>query len=101
MRCIAEVLSMEEMDGILARLGNGLELAFERCKSWSRYAKELLNAVNRRIALELDHAKAVHRLAESASTALQDDHFMPLHSIYLKSFKVRAPLPLVHPTRSR
>lgn len=52
---------------------NGVELAFSRAKAWSKYCKEILNFVHRRINLESEHAKNVQKLSETTRTAIQDD----------------------------
>lgn len=70
---LAECATSEEIDKVLQRMENGVEIAFSRAKSWSKYCKEILNFVHRRINLESEHAKNVQKLAETTRLAIQDD----------------------------
>lgn len=69
----ADTLANEQIDRVLERLDNGVELAFARAKAWSKYCKEILNYVHRRINLESEHARAVQKLAESTQAAIENE----------------------------
>lgn len=61
------------MFDILAAHENGIELAFERCKSWSKYASHLLMFARSRMQYELDHVRSLQKLAEQTKAVLLAD----------------------------
>ncbi|VDM39292.1 unnamed protein product [Toxocara canis] len=73
------------MDRMVADRADGIDIAFDRGKAWSKYCKELLNFVSRRMQLELDHAKKVHCLANQSKIAI-NEHFLPLRDVFESSF---------------
>uniref|UniRef100_A0A914ZQJ2 Rho GTPase-activating protein 29 n=2 Tax=Parascaris univalens TaxID=6257 RepID=A0A914ZQJ2_PARUN len=76
---------IDEMDRMVADRADGIDIAFDRGKAWSKYCKELLNFVSRRVQLELDHAKKVHSLANQSKLAI-NEHFLPLRDVFESSF---------------
>lgn len=61
------------MRELLALHENGIEMAFERCKAWSKYASHLLTFVRNRLALENEHSRTMQKLAEQTKTLLYSD----------------------------
>ncbi|CAD5215161.1 unnamed protein product [Bursaphelenchus xylophilus] len=61
------------MRELLVRQDNGLEMAFERCKAWSKYATHLLQFVRSRLVMEHEHARNVAKLAEQTKNMLYAD----------------------------
>lgn len=61
------------MRELLIRQHNGLQMAFERCKAWSKYANHLLTFVRNRLAMEHEHARNVAKLAEQTKNLLCSD----------------------------
>ncbi|CAD5210133.1 unnamed protein product [Bursaphelenchus okinawaensis] len=61
------------MRELLVRQDNGLEMAFERCKAWSKYASHLLQFVRSRLVMEHEHARNVAKLAEQTKNLLYAD----------------------------
>uniref|UniRef100_A0A158PNM3 F-BAR domain-containing protein n=1 Tax=Anisakis simplex TaxID=6269 RepID=A0A158PNM3_ANISI len=76
---------IDEIDKMVADRADGIDIAFDRGKAWSKYCKELLNFVSRRVQLELDHAKKVHSLANQSKVAI-NEHFLPLRDVFESSF---------------
>ncbi len=86
------------MDRLLVFRDDGLELAFERSKAWSKYCKDLLQYVSSRVSLELEHQKRVQKLAEQTKQAINQvlgdeqqleavcvQHFLPLKDVFVES----------------
>jgi hypothetical protein len=61
------------MRELLIRQQNGIEVAFDRCKLWSKYATHLLNFGKQRLAMEQKHAQDVARLSEQTKSLLMAD----------------------------
>uniref|UniRef100_A0A915LEA3 F-BAR domain-containing protein n=1 Tax=Romanomermis culicivorax TaxID=13658 RepID=A0A915LEA3_ROMCU len=79
---LMEYGSSDEVEKILLNMENGVELALDYAKGWSRYCKEILYFVQQRINLELEHAKKIQKLTESTKSNLQGMPFLPLKNIY-------------------
>uniref|UniRef100_A0A1I7V6R5 F-BAR domain-containing protein n=1 Tax=Loa loa TaxID=7209 RepID=A0A1I7V6R5_LOALO len=74
------------MDRMVADRSDGIDLAFERAKAWTKYCKDLLNHVSRRMQLDLEHAKRVQNLANQSKTAISE-HYLPLKDVFENSFE--------------
>ncbi|VBB33423.1 unnamed protein product [Acanthocheilonema viteae] len=79
-------VNFEEMDRMVADRSDGIDLAFERAKAWTKYCKDLLNHVSRRVQLDLEHAKRVQNLANQSKTAISE-HYLPLKDVFENSFE--------------
>lgn len=79
-------INLEEMDRMVADRSDGIDLAFERAKAWTKYCKDLLNHVSRRVQLDLEHAKRVQNLANQSKTAISE-HYLPLKDVFENSFE--------------
>ncbi|GMR37072.1 hypothetical protein PMAYCL1PPCAC_07267, partial [Pristionchus mayeri] len=77
--------SLSSADRILASRSDGVEIAFERAKTASRYWKELAIFVKGRLQLEQEHAKKVNSLVEQTRLAINES-FLPLRSIFESGF---------------
>ena len=51
MRWCVVALSQEDIDMVLHRLDDGVDVALQRAKAWSKYAKEILTYVEKKNAL--------------------------------------------------
>ena len=49
--CHVVALSQEDIDMVLHRLDDGVDVALQRAKAWSKYAKEILTYVEKKNAL--------------------------------------------------
>ncbi|KAI6242703.1 Protein kinase C and RhoGAP domain containing protein [Aphelenchoides fujianensis] len=79
-----------EMRELLVRQDDGLAIAFERCKSWSKYASQLLSFVRTRIRMEEEHARNVSRLAEQTKSMVMADsnnNCLPMIKIFNELMK--------------
>lgn len=60
------------MDKLLHTRDDGIDLAFERTKAWSKYCKEILSYVQRRLAIENEHARSVQKLCDQTRAAISE-----------------------------
>ncbi|XP_041861114.1 GEM-interacting protein [Melanotaenia boesemani] len=72
----------QEADLALCRCEDGVETALQYAKIWCRYAKDLLNWMEKRISLEQEFAKNVMKTAEGAKANVAQQEMMPLQYIY-------------------
>ncbi|KAM3719677.1 GEM-interacting protein [Dirofilaria immitis] len=79
-------VNFEEMDRMVADRSDGIDLAFERAKAWTKYCKDLLNHVSRRVQLDLEHTKRIQNLANQSKTAISE-HYLPLKDVFENSFE--------------
>uniref|UniRef100_A0A674PIL1 Rho GTPase-activating protein 29 n=1 Tax=Takifugu rubripes TaxID=31033 RepID=A0A674PIL1_TAKRU len=64
---------------------SGVESALLYAKAWSKYTKELLAWVDKRLNIEC--AKSYAKIAESAKTLASQQEFMPFCETYMTAFK--------------
>lgn len=76
----------QEADLALCHCEDGVETALQYAKMWCRYAKDILNWMEKRIGLEQEFAKNVIKAAEGAkaTVSMQD---MPLQYIFTMAFE--------------
>ncbi|XP_019936841.2 rho GTPase-activating protein 45 isoform X1 [Paralichthys olivaceus] len=72
---------VEEVDVILQRSEGGVESALLYAKTISKYMKDLINYVEKRLSLETEFSKGLQRLYQSCKHSITHPH-MPLFSIY-------------------
>ncbi|XP_035855349.1 rho GTPase-activating protein 29 isoform X2 [Sander lucioperca] len=77
----------EEVDRTLQRQDSGVESALLYAKAWSKYTKELLAWVEKRLSVDIECAKSYAKMAESAKTLSSQQEFMPFREIYMTAFK--------------
>ena len=53
-----------------------------RAKIWSKYAKDVMNFVEKRTSLEMEWAKNLTRLAQTMRPILKEESYLPFQSIY-------------------
>ncbi|CAH1243229.1 ARHGAP45 [Branchiostoma lanceolatum] len=75
-------LPAEEIDNTLLRLESGVDLALQRCKAWSKYAKDIITYVEKKASLEMEYAKSIAKLAQNTRSVITEDSFLPFQSIY-------------------
>ncbi|KAK5889349.1 hypothetical protein CesoFtcFv8_015361 [Champsocephalus esox] len=77
----------EEVDLTLLNNDSGVESALLYAKAWSRYIKDLLAWMEKRLAMDIEYAKSVSKMAESAKTLASQQDYMPFSDIYVSTFK--------------
>ncbi|XP_030629680.1 rho GTPase-activating protein 29 [Chanos chanos] len=79
--------SVEEVDETLLRIETGVESALLYAKAWSKYTKDMLTWVEKRLSLDIDCAKSCAKMAESARALASQQDFMPFRDIYISAYK--------------
>uniref|UniRef100_A0A7N8Y205 Rho GTPase-activating protein 29 n=1 Tax=Mastacembelus armatus TaxID=205130 RepID=A0A7N8Y205_9TELE len=77
----------EEVDLTLLKNDSGVESALLYAKAWSKYIKDLLAWMEKRLAMDTEYAKSFSKLAESAKTLASQQDYMPFSDIYVSTFK--------------
>ncbi|XP_051549937.1 rho GTPase-activating protein 45-like isoform X2 [Myxocyprinus asiaticus] len=75
------VMSAEEVDIILQRSEGGVDSALTYAKTISKYMKDLISYVEKKLALELEFSKGLQRIYQSCKQTITQPH-MPFFSIY-------------------
>ncbi|XP_047424254.1 rho GTPase-activating protein 29 isoform X2 [Mugil cephalus] len=78
---------VEEVDRTLQHQDSGVESALLYAKSWSKYTKELLAWVEKRLSADIECAKSYAKMAETSKTLASQQEFMPFREIYMMAFK--------------
>uniref|UniRef100_A0A8C2B1X3 Rho GTPase activating protein 45 n=1 Tax=Cyprinus carpio TaxID=7962 RepID=A0A8C2B1X3_CYPCA len=73
--------SAEEVDIILQRSEGGVDSALTYAKTISKYIKDLIGYVEKKLALELEFSKGLQRIYQSCKQTITQPH-MPFFSIY-------------------
>uniref|UniRef100_A0AAY4EDB2 Rho GTPase activating protein 45 n=1 Tax=Denticeps clupeoides TaxID=299321 RepID=A0AAY4EDB2_9TELE len=79
-------ISAEEVDIILQRSEGGVDSALTYAKAISKYMKDLISYVEKRMALELEFSKGLHRLYQSSKQSIAQPH-MPFFCIYSQALE--------------
>ncbi|KAM4543688.1 rho GTPase-activating protein 29 isoform 1-T1 [Fundulus diaphanus] len=77
----------EEVDRTLQRQDSGVESVLLYAKAWSKYTKELLAWVEKRLSVDMECAKSYAKMAETAKTLASQQEFMPFCETYMTAFK--------------
>uniref|UniRef100_UPI003AADB4C9 rho GTPase-activating protein 29-like n=1 Tax=Centroberyx gerrardi TaxID=166262 RepID=UPI003AADB4C9 len=77
----------EEVDLSLLKNDSGVESALLYAKAWSKYTKDLLAWMEKRLAMDIEYAKSYAKMAESARTLASQQDYMPFSDIYVSTFK--------------
>uniref|UniRef100_A0A3B4U262 Rho GTPase-activating protein 29 n=1 Tax=Seriola dumerili TaxID=41447 RepID=A0A3B4U262_SERDU len=77
----------EEVDLTLLKNDSGVESALLYAKAWSKYIKDLLVWMEKRMAMDIEYAKSYAKMAESAKTLASQQDYMPFSDIYVSTFK--------------
>ncbi|KAK7940454.1 hypothetical protein WMY93_003780 [Mugilogobius chulae] len=77
----------QEADRALCHCEDGVETALQYAKIWCRYAKDLLNWMEKRISLEQEFAKNVIKAAEGAKSTVAQQEMMPLQYVFTMAFE--------------
>ncbi|XP_043941624.1 rho GTPase-activating protein 29 [Protopterus annectens] len=81
-----EYLRAEEVDNMLLRNDCGIDAALAYAKAWSKYTKDILAWLEKRLSLEVECAKNFAKMAESAKSIAGQQVHMPFQSIYVSAF---------------
>ncbi|XP_056303701.1 rho GTPase-activating protein 45-like isoform X4 [Danio aesculapii] len=79
-------MSAEEVDIILQRSEGGVDSALTYAKTISKYMKDLIGYVERKLALELEFSKGLQRIYQSCKQTITQPH-MPFFTIYSQALE--------------
>ncbi|XP_077189051.1 rho GTPase-activating protein 29 isoform X2 [Paroedura picta] len=77
----------EEVDSILLRNDNGIESALSYAKAWSKYTKDIVGWVEKKLNLEMECAKGLAKMAETTKVIIGPQDYMPFQSIFVNAFQ--------------
>ncbi|KAM9323204.1 rho GTPase-activating protein 29-like isoform 2-T2 [Pholidichthys leucotaenia] len=77
----------EEVDLALQKNDSGVESALLYAKAWSKYIKDLMAWMEKRLVMDIEYAKNYAKMAESAKTLASQQDFMPFNDIYISTLK--------------
>ncbi|XP_067892926.1 rho GTPase-activating protein 29-like isoform X2 [Heterodontus francisci] len=80
-------LRAEEVDNMLLKNDSGIESALMYAKTWSKYTKDILAWLEKRLNLDMEYARSFSKLAESAKTYIGQQVHMPFQSVYVSAFE--------------
>ncbi|XP_069497317.1 rho GTPase-activating protein 29 isoform X2 [Ambystoma mexicanum] len=80
-------LRAEEVDNMLLRNDSGIEAALSYAKAWSKYTKDVLAWVEKRLSLELECARNFAKMAEAAKVIVAPQEYMPFQSLFTSAFQ--------------
>ncbi|XP_066479745.1 rho GTPase-activating protein 29 [Tiliqua scincoides] len=80
-------LRAEEIDSVLLRNDNGIESALSYAKAWSKYTKDIVAWVEKKLNLEMECAKNLAKIAETTKTIIGPQDYMPFQSIFINAFQ--------------
>nr|XP_047923212.1 rho GTPase-activating protein 29 isoform X3 [Anser cygnoides] len=80
-------LRAEEVDNMLLRNDSGIESALSYAKAWSKYTKDVVTWVEKKLSLEVECAKNLAKMAETAKAVVGPQDYMPFQPIFLNAFQ--------------
>ncbi|KAM4642776.1 rho GTPase-activating protein 29 isoform 2-T2 [Discoglossus pictus] len=80
-------LRAEEVDNMLLRQDSGIESALLYAKAWSKYTKDILAWVEKRLSVESEAARNIAKMAETAKSIIVPQEFMPFQPIFSAAFQ--------------
>ncbi|NXA52813.1 RHG29 protein, partial [Nothocercus julius] len=80
-------LRAEEVDSMLLRNDTGIESALSYAKAWSKYTKDVVAWVEKKLSLEVECAKNLAKMAETAKAVVGPQDYMPFQSIFINAFQ--------------
>ncbi|KAM4871323.1 rho GTPase-activating protein 29 isoform 2-T3 [Thomomys bottae] len=71
-----------ELDSVLLKNTDSVELALSYAKTWSKYTKNIVSWVEKKLNLELESTRNIVKLAEATRANIGLQEFMPLQSLF-------------------
>ncbi|KAF7480177.1 rho GTPase-activating protein 29-like [Marmota monax] len=71
-----------ELDNVLLKNTDSIELALSYAKTWSKYTKNIVTWVEKKLNLELESTRNIVKLAEATRANIGLQEFMPLQSLF-------------------
>uniref|UniRef100_A0ACB8F3E4 Uncharacterized protein n=1 Tax=Sphaerodactylus townsendi TaxID=933632 RepID=A0ACB8F3E4_9SAUR len=77
----------EEVDSILLRNDSGIESALSYAKAWSKYTKDIVTWVEKKLNLEMECTKGLAKMAEATKAIIGPQDYMPFQTIFINAFQ--------------
>ncbi|XP_059122596.1 rho GTPase-activating protein 29 [Peromyscus eremicus] len=71
-----------ELDNLLLKNTDSIELALSYAKTWAKYTKNIVSWVEKKLNLELESTRNIVKLAEATRSSIGIQEFMPLQSLF-------------------
>nr|XP_004664025.2 rho GTPase-activating protein 29 isoform X2 [Jaculus jaculus] len=71
-----------DLDNVLLKNTDSVELALSYAKTWSKYTKNIVSWVEKKLNLELESTRNIIKLAEATRSNIGLQEFMPLQSLF-------------------
>ncbi|XP_037682527.1 rho GTPase-activating protein 29 isoform X2 [Choloepus didactylus] len=71
-----------ELDSVLLKNTGSVELALSYTKTWSKYTKNIVSWVEKKLNLELESTRNIVKLAEATRANIGLQEFMPLQTLF-------------------
>lgn len=71
-----------QLDSVLLQNTDSVELALSYVKTWSKYTKNVVSWVEKKLNLELESSRIMVKLAEATRTNFVLQEFMPMQSVF-------------------
>ncbi|KAB5535978.1 hypothetical protein PHYPO_G00124050 [Pangasianodon hypophthalmus] len=82
-----ELSPVQRVDQALQQNDSGVESALLYAKAWSKYTKDVLTWVEKRLGLDMECAKGFAKMAESAKAVAAQQDYMPFRGVYVSAFE--------------
>ncbi|NXK91877.1 RHG29 protein, partial [Formicarius rufipectus] len=76
-----------EVDSMLLRNDSGIESALSYAKAWSKYTKDVVAWVEKKLSVEVECARNLAKMAETAKAIVGHQDYMPFQSIFVNAFQ--------------
>ncbi|NXT55921.1 RHG29 protein, partial [Pluvianellus socialis] len=86
-RSLILINTTEDIDSMLLRNDSGIESALSYAKAWSKYTKDVVAWVEKKLSLEVECAKNLAKMAETAKAVVGHQDYMPFQSIFINAFQ--------------
>ncbi|KAM9439537.1 rho GTPase-activating protein 29-like isoform 2-T2 [Clarias gariepinus] len=83
----SELSPVQRVDRALQQNDSGVESALLYAKAWSKYARDVMSWVEKRLGLDMECAKGFARMAESAKAVAAQQDYMPFRGVYVSAFE--------------
>ncbi|KAJ7395293.1 Rho GTPase-activating protein 29 [Pitangus sulphuratus] len=80
-------LRAEEVDSMLLRNDSGIESALSYAKALSKYIKDVVAWVEKKLSVELECSRNLAKMAETTKAIVGHQDYMPFQSIFINAFQ--------------
>ncbi|NXM09591.1 RHG29 protein, partial [Tyrannus savana] len=80
-------LRAEEVDSMLLRNDSGIESALSYAKALSKYIKDVVAWVEKKLSVELECSRNLAKMAETTKAIVGHQDYMPFQSIFVNAFQ--------------